>query len=115
MTTESNTDFRSSEAQPSNSLGVDIDMSNKNVWVVTWQPSVSAPSQKIPLSREQKMFGSEKKAVNFAMSLEDTRRITVQMHLPGGRIAQLASIEQNKCGISKRCLRARNNAPITHG
>jgi len=71
-------------------------MSNMNVWVVTWQSSAYAPigNQKIPLRREQKMFGSEKKAVNFAMSLDETCHMTVQLHLPFGQIAELPSIEQ---------------------
>src|SRR5262249_39101457 len=37
---------------------------------------------------------SQKEAVNFAMSLDEPQRRTVQLRLPGGDVANLAAIEQ---------------------
>jgi hypothetical protein len=37
---------------------------------------------------------AKKEAINFAMSLDVPQRRTVQLHLPGGDIAELPIIEQ---------------------
>ena len=65
-------------------------------WVVTWERTGFVPigRKNIPPSRERKTFDSQKEAVNFAMSLDDLQRRTVQLHLPDGDIAYLPRIEQ---------------------
>ena len=62
--------------------------------VVTWTASVPIGRRNIPPSRERKTFDSQKEAVNFAISLDEPQRRTVQLHLPDGDIAYLPRIEQ---------------------
>ena len=65
-------------------------------WIVTWERTafVSTGRRKIPPSRERKTFDSQKEAVNFAMSLDEPQRRTVQLHLPDGDIVYLPRIQQ---------------------
>jgi hypothetical protein len=65
-------------------------------WVLTWARTafISIGRKNIPPRREQKAFDSQREAVNFAMSLDVPQRRTVQLHLPGGDIAELTVIEQ---------------------
>jgi hypothetical protein len=66
-------------------------------WVVTWEGTTAfaVVGSKIPPStRNHKAFDSQKEAVNFAMGLTDAKRQTIQLHMPGGVIAYLASIEE---------------------
>jgi hypothetical protein len=65
-------------------------------WVLTWARAafISIGRKNIPPRREQKAFDSQREAVNFAMSLDVPQRRTVQLHLPGGDIAELTVIEQ---------------------
>jgi hypothetical protein len=65
-------------------------------WVVTWERTalLSTGRRKIPPSRERKTFNSQREAVNFAMSLDEPQRQTVQLPLPGRGVAYLAAIEQ---------------------
>jgi hypothetical protein len=65
-------------------------------WVLTWARTafISIGRKNIPPRREQKAFDSQKEAINFAMSLDVPQRRTVQLHLPGGDIAELPIIEQ---------------------
>jgi hypothetical protein len=66
-------------------------------WVLTWERTAFVPigrrHARMP-RRERKAFDSQKEAVDFAMSLDDPQRRTVQLHLPGGDIAALPIIEQ---------------------
>ena len=64
-------------------------------WVVSWERAaffVPMGGRNIQPRPEWKAF--DKEAVNFAVSLEDTKRRTAQLHLPGGDSAYLPSIEQ---------------------
>jgi hypothetical protein len=65
-------------------------------WVLTWARAafISIGRKNVPPCREQKAFDSQKEAVIFAMSLDVPQRRTVQLHLPGGDIAELTVIEQ---------------------
>ena len=66
-------------------------------WVVSWERTaffVPMGGRNIQPRPEWKAFDSQKEAVNFAMRLEDTKRRTAQLHLPGGASAYLSSIEQ---------------------
>jgi hypothetical protein len=66
-------------------------------WVVTWERTAFVPIGRRHLRtprRERKMFDSQKEAVNFAISLDEPQRRTVQLHLPDGDIAYLPRIEQ---------------------
>jgi hypothetical protein len=44
--------------------------------------------------RSSKTLDSQKEAVNFAISFDEPHQRTVQLHLPGGDIAELPIIEQ---------------------
>lgn len=72
-------------------------MSGSGDWVVTWSPfevRTSALGTRIlPRSREQKAFDSQREAVYFVMSLSEAERSTAELHLSGGQVAYLASIE----------------------
>lgn len=46
------------------------------------------------LFREHLAFDSQNEAVHFVMSLDDSQRRTVQLHLPCGDIAELLVIER---------------------
>jgi hypothetical protein len=72
-------------------------------WVVTWEHTAFAPvgGRNLPPRRQQQAFNSLREAVNFAMSLDDAQRSTVQIHLPGGEIVYLASIEGMHTGYQK--------------
>ena len=65
-------------------------------WVVTWEPTAFAPvgGKNLSPAREQKTLDSQREAVHFAMGLDDAQRRTVQLYMPGGDIAYLASIEK---------------------
>ena len=66
-------------------------------WVVSWERAaffVPMGGRNIQPRPEWKAFDNQKEAVNFAVSLEDTKRRTAQLHLPGGDSAYLPSIEQ---------------------
>jgi len=66
-------------------------------WVVSWECAaffVPMGGRNIQPRPERKAFDNQKEAVNFAVSLEDTKRRTAQLHLPGGDSASLPSIEQ---------------------
>src|SRR5262249_32787921 len=72
-------------------------------WVLTWARTafISISRKNIPPRREEKAFDSQKEAVNFAMSLDEPQRRTVQLHLPSGDIAYLAAIERMCAGYHK--------------
>ena len=65
-------------------------------WVLTWARTafILIGRKNIPPRREQKAFDSQKEAINFSMSLDVSQRRTVQLHLPGGDIAELPIIER---------------------
>ena len=66
-------------------------------WVLTWARIAFIPifsRKNIPQPRERIAFDSQKEAVDFAMSLDDPQRQTVQLHLPGGDIAELLVIQK---------------------
>ena len=50
--------------------------------------------QNDPPFREHLAFDSQNEAVDFAMSLDNPQRRTVQLHLPSGDIAELPVIER---------------------
>ena len=66
-------------------------------WVVSWErtafvvPMGGRNTQPRP---ERKAFDSQKEAVNFAMSLDDAKRRTAQLHLPSGDSAYPHSNEK---------------------
>ena len=65
-------------------------------WVVTWERTafVQIGRRHMRTPRQRKTFDSQKEAVDFAMSLDEPQRRTVQLHLPGGGdIAELPVIE----------------------
>jgi hypothetical protein len=65
-------------------------------WVLTWARTafITIGSKNDPLFREHLAFDSQNEAVDFAMSLDDPQRRTVQLHLPCGDIAELQVIER---------------------
>jgi hypothetical protein len=65
-------------------------------WVLTWAriAFVTIGRKNSPFVREHMTFDSPREAVDFAMSLDDPQRRTVQLHLPSGDIAELPVIEQ---------------------
>ena len=67
-----------------------------DTWVLTWARTafVTIGRKNGPPRREQIAFDSQEGAVDFAMSLDDPQRRTVQLHLPNGDIAELSVIEQ---------------------
>jgi hypothetical protein len=74
-------------------------------WVVGWERApffVPMGGRNIQPRPEWKAFDNQKEAVNFAVTLEDTKRRTAQLHLPGGDCAYLPSIEQMYARYQKR-------------
>ena len=70
-----------------------------DAWVLSWERAAFLIGRKnSPPRREHLVFGSQKEAVDFAMSLDDPQRRTVQLHLPNGDIAKLSAIEQMYAG-----------------
>jgi hypothetical protein len=67
-----------------------------DTWVLTWARTafVTIGRKNSPPRREQIAFDSQEGAVDFAMSLDDPQRRTVQLHSPNGDIADLPVIEQ---------------------
>jgi hypothetical protein len=65
-------------------------------WVLTWARTafIMIGCKNDLLFRERLAFDSQNEAVDFAMSLDVPQRRTVQLHLPGGDIAELPVIEQ---------------------
>ena len=65
-------------------------------WVLTWAriAFVTIGRNNSAQLRERLAFDSQEGAVDFAMSLDDPQRRTVQLHLPDGNIAELPAIEQ---------------------
>ena len=66
-------------------------------WVVSWERAaffVPMGGRNIQPRPERKAFGSRKGAVNFAMSLDEAKRRTAQLHLPSGDSAYPHSIEK---------------------
>jgi hypothetical protein len=64
-------------------------------WVLTWaRAAFIAISRNSARLRERLVFDSLKQAIDFAMSLDEPQRQTVQLYLPNGDIADLPAIEQ---------------------
>jgi hypothetical protein len=64
-------------------------------WVLTWaRAAFIAISRNSARLRERLVFDSQKQAIDFAMSLDEPQRQTVQLYLPNGDIADLPVIEQ---------------------
>ena len=65
-------------------------------WVLTWARTafVAIGCKNDLLFREHLAFDSQNEAVDFAMSLDDPQRRTVQLHLPSGDIFELSVIER---------------------
>ena len=66
-------------------------------WVLTWARIAFVPifsRKSVPPPREHMAFDSQKEAIDFAMSLDDAQRQTVQLHLPGGDIAELSVVQR---------------------
>ena len=70
-----------------------------DTWVLTWARTafVTIGRKDSPSLRERIAFDSQTAAVDFAMSLDDPQRRTVQLHLPNGDIAGLPVIERLYC------------------
>ena len=68
----------------------------KDKWVLTWaRAAFIRISRKGSAGlRERLEFDSEKSAIDFAMSLDNPQRQTVQLYLPNGDTADLPMIEQ---------------------
>jgi hypothetical protein len=65
-------------------------------WVLTWAriAFVTFGRKKSAQLLEYLAFDSQKGAVDFPMSLDDSQRRTTQLHLPNGDIGELPVIEQ---------------------
>ena len=63
-------------------------------WVLTWARIAFVTFGRKNSVLEILAFDSQRGAVDFAMSLDDPQRRTVQLHLPNGEIAELPVIEQ---------------------
>jgi hypothetical protein len=75
-----------------------------NDWIVTWlaiEVRSRTPGTTAMPRQEQKTFGNQKDAVNFAMSLDEGRRRTAELHF-GGQVAGLPIIEQMYAAIKDR-------------
>jgi hypothetical protein len=68
----------------------------RDKWVLTWARTafIIIGRKNDPTFREHLGFDSQNEAVDFAMSLDDPQRRTVQLHLPHGDIAELPVIER---------------------
>jgi hypothetical protein len=66
-------------------------------WVVNWQETegrhLAPGTSMLPRSKER-AFDTSAAAVSFAMSLPVGYRGSIQLHIPGGQIAEFPSIER---------------------
>jgi len=68
----------------------------KDKWVLTWARAafITISRRNSARLRERLAFDSQKQAIDFAMSLDEPQRQTVQLYLPNGDMAGLPVIEQ---------------------